>query len=167
MADLKLYEIADSFIALMDKLEAGELTEEEAKQIQQELENALMRKSNNIIGYYLDRKSLIEAIDVQIKRLQELKKAETNKLDKYKDYVKNSMEYMGIEKIETGAGKLQIAKNPISVDILDENLIPEEYKERVTTTKVNKKAIADNFKATGEIIEGVRINYDNTGLRIK
>lgn len=167
MADLKLYEIADSFIALMDKLESGELTEEAGQVIQQELENALMVKSNNIIGYYLDRKSLIDAIDVQIKRLQEYKKAETNKLDRYKDYVKSSMEVLGIEKIETGAGKLQIAKSPISVDIIDERLIPDEYKEVITETKVNKKKIADNFKTTGEIIEGVRINTDNTNLRIK
>lgn len=167
MADLKLYEIADSFIVLMDKLESGELTEEAGKVIQQELENALMVKSNNIIGYYLDRKSLIDAIDVQIKRLQEYKKAEVNKLDRYKDYVKSSMEYLGIEKIETGAGKLQIAKSPISVDIIDEKLIPEEYKEVVTETKVDKKKIADNFKSTGEIIDGVKINYNNTNLRIR
>ena len=167
MADLKLYEIADSFIALMDKLETGELEEEDVKVIQEELTNALMRKSNNIIGYYLDRKSLIEAIDVQIKRLQELKKAETNKLEGFKVYVKNSMEYMGINKIETGAGKLQLAKSPISVDIVDEKLIPDEYKEIVTEVKVNKKKIADNFKLTGEIVEGVKINYDNYNLRIK
>lgn len=167
MADIKLYEIADSFVALMDKLEAGELTETEGQAIQKELENALMQKSTNIIGYYLDRKSLIEAIDTQIKRLQEFKKAETNKLDRYKEYVKNSMELMGIEKIETGAGKLQIARSPISVDIIDEKLIPDEYKQVVTEVKVDKKKIADNFKATGELIEGVRINTDNTNLRVK
>lgn len=167
MADLKLYEIADSFIALMDKLEAGELTEEEGQAIQKELENALMVKSNNIIGYYLDRKSLIDAIDTQIKRLQDYKKTETNKLDRYKDYVKSSMEFLGIEKIETAAGKLQIAKSPISVDIIDESLIPDEYKEVITEVKVNKKKIADNFKVTGEMIVGVRINTENTNLRIK
>lgn len=167
MADLKLYEIADSFIALMDKLEAGELTEEEGQAIQKELENALMVKSNNIIGYYLDRKSLIDAIDTQIKRLQDYKKAEVNKLDKYKEYVKSSMDLLGIEKIETAAGKLQIAKSPISVDIIDESLIPDEYKEVITEVKVNKKKIADNFKVTGEMIDGVRINTENTNLRIK
>lgn len=167
MADLKLYEIADSFISLMDQLEAGELTQEEGQAIQKELENALMVKSNNIIGYYLDRKSLIDAIDAQIKRLQEYKKTETNKLDRYKEYVKNSMEMLGLEKIETGAGKLQIAKSPISVDIINEELIPEEYKEVITEVKVNKKKIADNFKATGELIDGVKINTDNTNLRIK
>lgn len=167
MADLKLYEIADSFIALMDKLETGELAEDEAKVIQEELSNALMRKSNNIIGYYLDRKSLIDAIDIQVKRLQEYKKAETSKLDRYKEYVKSSMEVLGIEKIETGAGKLQIVKSPISVDIIDEKLIPDEYKEVVTEVKVNKKKITDNFKKYGEIVSGVNIQTNNTNLRIK
>ena len=167
MEQLKLYEITDSYINLMDKLEAGEIAPEDIEDVQEEIHNALMTKSNNIIGYYLDRKSLIEAIDVQIKRLQEYKKTETNKLDKYKEYIKDNMEAMGIDKIETGAGKMQIARSPISVDILDEKLIPEEYKEVVTEVKIDKKKIADNFKATGEIIDGVKINYNNTNLRIK
>lgn len=167
MESLKLYEIATGYMQTMDKLENGELTEQESKEIQDQLQNALMQKSNNIIGYYQNQKALVDAIDTEIKRLQEMKKRIDNNLDRYKDYVKTNMEVLGIEKIETPVGKLAIAKNPISVDILDENLIPEEYKETVTTVKVNKKAIADNFKTTGEIIEGVRINSNNTGLRIK
>ena len=167
MNEPKLYEITDYFISIMDKLEAGELTPEDIEDVQEEITNALAKKSNNIIGYYQDRKALIEAIDAQIKRLQEYKKAETNKLDRYKEYIKDNMEAMGIDKIETGAGKLQIAKSPISVDIIDENLIPDEYKVIIAETKVDKKKIADNFKATGEIIPGVRINYNNTNLRIK
>lgn len=167
MANIKLYEITDSFVEVMDKLENGELTMHEADAILTELQCALSIKSNDIIGYYLDRKTLIDNIDTQIKRLQELKKVEQNKLDRYKDYVKNSMEIMGIEKIETGVGKLQIARSPISVDIIDEKLIPDEYKEIVTETKVDKKKIAENFKETGEIVEGVRINTNNTNLRIK
>ena len=167
MADLKLYEIADGFRALMDKLEAGELTEEEGKDIQKELENALMIKSNNIIGYYLDRKSLIEAIDVQIKRLQDYKKTETNKLDRYKDYVKSSMEFLGIEKIETAAGKISIAKCPISIEIINADEIPDEYKTIVTEIKVDKDKIKNNFKSTGEIISGIKIITDKTSLRIK
>lgn len=167
MEQPKLYEITDYFISVMDKLENGELTAEETIAVKQEIENALMTKSNNIIGYYLDRKALIEAIDTQIKRLQEYKKTETNKLDRYKEYIKDNMELMGIEKIETGAGKMQIAKSPISVDILDEKLIPDEFKMKSIEIKVDKKAIADHFKETGEIIDGVKINYNNTNLRIK
>lgn len=167
MEQPKLYEITDYFISKINKLEAGELTPEDIEDVQEEIHRALIQKSNNIIGYYLDRKALIEAIDTQIKRLQDYKKTETNKLERYKEYIKDNMEVLGIEKIETGAGKLQVAKSPISVDIINEELIPEEYKEVITEIKVDKKKIADNFKATGEIIDGVKINTDKTNLRIK
>ena len=62
---------------------------------------------------------------------------------------------------------MSIAKNPISVEIVNEDEIPSEYKQEVVTTKVDKKAIADNFRDTGEIIPGVNINTQNTSLRIK
>lgn len=164
MNELKLYQITDGFMQLNDN---EELTEEDKKQIEEQLTHALMEKSNNIVGYYEDRKSLIEAIDVQIKRLQEFKKQETNKLDRYKDYVKSNMEALSIEKIETPVGIISLAKSPISVEITDEEVIPEEYKEIVSSVKVDKKKIADNFKAYGEVIPGVRINTQNRYLKIK
>ena len=164
MNELKLYQITDGFMQLNDN---EELTEEDKKQIEEQLTQALTKKSTNIVGYYQERKSLVEAIDVQIKRLQDFKKQETNKLDRYKDYVKSNMEVLGIEKIETPVGTISLAKSPVSIDILDEEVIPSEYKEVVTSIKVDKKAIADNFKSTGEVIPGVKINFDNRYLKIK
>ena len=164
MNELKLYQITDGFMQLNDN---EELTEEDKKQIEEQLTLALTKKSTNIVGYYEERKSLIEAIDFQIKRLQEFKKQETNKLDRYKDYVKTNMELLGIEKIETPVGTISLAKSPISVEIVDEEAIPEEYKEVVSSIKVDKKKITDNFKTTGEIIPGVRINTQNRYLKIK
>ena len=164
MNDLKLYQITEGFMQLNEN---EEITEEDKKQIEEQLQLALMNKSNNIIGYYEDRKSLIEAIDVQIKRLQDFKKQETNKLDRYKDYVKTNMEVLGIEKIETPVGSISLAKSPMSIEIINEDLIPEEYKEVVSTVKVDKKKIAEDFKATGEIIDGIKINNQNKYLKIK
>ena len=94
---------------------------------------------------------LVDQLYAEIKRLQDYKKAVTNRIDK----------------IETELGTISIAKSPISVDIIDEDKIPAEYKTIVQTIKVDKKAIADNFKSTGELIEGVRINTENKSLRIK
>ena len=132
-----------------------------------QLTEALKTKSNNIVGYYQEEKVLLEGIDAEIKRLQDYKKAVTNRIDRYKEYVKENMQVLGIDKIETELGTISIAKSPISVDIIDEDKIPAEYKTIVQTIKVDKKAIADNFKSTGELIEGVRINTENKSLRIK
>ena len=164
MSNLKLYEITNGF---MDLNEKEELSEEERQEIGMQLADALQTKSNNIIAYYQDQNTLLNAIDEEIKRLQEYKKITKNKIDRYKEYVKSNMDLLGIEKISTDLGVISIAKSPISVEILDEQQIPDEYKEVVTTIKIDKKKIADNFKETGEIIDGVNIITNNTNLRIK
>lgn len=167
MNNLTLYQLTNGFMKLFDAVEGGEICEEIAKEIQEELQTALTNKSTNIIAYYQNKQALINGIDEEIKRLQDFKKSEKNKLDSYKEYVKNNMELLGIEKIETPVGKLTIAKSPISVEIINEDEIPNEYKTVVTEIKVDKKKIADNFKTTGEIIAGVKIITNNTNLRVK
>ena len=77
------------------------------------------------------------------------------------------MEVNSITKIDTQLGSLTIAKSPISVEIINEDEIPNQFKQEIVTIKVDKKAIADNFKSTGEVPDGVIINTENTNLRIK
>lgn len=63
MNDLTLYQITNGFMQALDKEEAGELTAEEVKAINDELTIALQNKSNNIIAYYQNRQTLYEGID--------------------------------------------------------------------------------------------------------
>jgi hypothetical protein len=167
MSNLSLYSITNKFAELMDKAQDGELTEEEYNQLGEELALELQNKSANIIGYTQNKEALIDAIDNQIKRLQELKKTEQNSLDKFKLYVKDNMEKLGIEKIGTELGILSIAKNPMSVEIENEEEIPAEFKQEVVTVKVDKTAIKNHFKETGEVVAGAIIVDDKTSLRIK
>lgn len=167
MANLKLYEITNGFMKLLDDKETEELTEEEKEQIGKQLTEALQVKSANIIAYYQDQNTILNAIDEQIKRLQEYKKITKNKIDRYKEYVKSNMESLGIDKIQNELGTLSIAKSPISVEVVDQEKIPPEYKQEVTEVKILKDKIKNDFKATGEIIDGVRIITNNTNLRIK
>ena len=45
--------------------------------------------------------------------------------------------------------------------------MPSEFKQETITIKIDKKAIANNFKQTGEIPSGVTIYTNNMSLRIK
>lgn len=164
MNNLNLYEITNAFPILMEN---EEISEENKKQIEEELTLLLQQKSQNIIGYIRNMELTAEAMKNEEKRISERRKQIENHVVRFKEYVKNCMENNGILKIETGLGILSTAKSPISVEIVNENIIPNEYKTEVVTTKVDKKKIADNFKATGELIEGVIIHTDNTNLRIK
>lgn len=167
MANISLYNITNKFVDLMDKAQDGELTEEEYNQLGEELALELQNKSANIIGYAQNKEALIDAIDIQIKRLQDLKKTEQNGLDRFKQYVKDNMERLGIEKIGTELGTLSIAKNPMSVEIENENEIPNEFKQEVVTIKIDKAAIKNHFKETGELVPGAIIIDNKTSLRIK
>jgi len=167
MSNLTLYNITNKFVELMDKAQDGELTEEEYNQLGEELALELQKKSSGIIGYTQNEEAFIEAIDMQIKRLQDLKKAKQNRLDKFKGYVKDNMDRLGITKIETELGILSIAKNPMSVEIENESEVPKEYIQEIVKTQIDKTAIKNHFKETGEIVPGTKIIDDKTSLRIK
>lgn len=161
---LNLYEITSAFPALMEQ---EEMTDEEKNIVKNELNNLLNSKSMNIIAHFKNEEMKIEAKKAEAKRLTESAKADERRLENFKKYVKECMENGGFLKVETEIGTLSIAKSPISVEITDEDKIPSDFKQQVITTKIDKKKIADNFKQTGELIDGVIIHTDNTNLRIK
>ena len=164
MNNLSLYEITNTFPVLM---ESEEITEEDKIKIEEELTILLQQKSQNIIGYTKNIELTINAMKEEEKRIAENRKSLENKLERFKDYVKECMERNNITKIETGLGTLSIAKSSMSVEITNEDEVPNEFKQEVVTVKIDKTKIKNNFKETGEIPAGVNIVTTNTNLRIK
>ena len=167
MSDLTLYNITNKFAELMDRAENGELTEEEYNKLGEELALELQNKSSNIIGYVRNSELLIEAMKAEEKRISDMRKAGEAKLEKFKQYVLENMERLGLSKIQTELGALSVSKNPMSVEIENEDEIPSEFKQEVVTTKIDKTAIKNHFKETGEIVPGTRIIDDKMSLRIR
>lgn len=164
MKNLSLYEITSAFPALMEN---EEMTDEIKQQINEELKILLQQKSENTIGYIRNMELTVEAMKSEEKRISEQRKMIENRISKFKEYVKDCMEQNGIMKVETGIGSMTIAKNPISVEIENEDEIPSEFKQEVVSIKIDKTAIKNHFKETGEIVNGVNILTSKTSLRIK
>ncbi len=167
MSDLTLYNITNKFTEIMEKAESGELTEQEYNELGEELAKELQNKSSNIIGYIRNSELLIEAMKTEEKRIADLRKNGENRIDKFKQYVKENMERLGLNKIPTELGTLSISKNPISVEIENEEEIPERFKQEIVTTKIDKTMLKNYFKDTGEVIPGVKFIDNKTSLRIK
>lgn len=167
MSNLSLYNITNKFVDLMDKAQEGELTEEEYNELGNELALELQNKSSNIIGYIKNSESLLEAMKTEEKRLSDMRKQGEKKIDKFYQYVKENMERLGLVEIPTELGKLKITKNPMSIEIENEDEIPSEFKKEVITTQIDKTAIKNHFKDTGELVPGIRIIDNKTSLRIK
>lgn len=167
MSDLTLYNITNRFTDLMDKAQNGEITEEEYNELGFEIAQELQTKGANVIGYIRNTELLIEAMKVEEKRIADTRKTGEAKLEKFKQYVLENMERLGLSKIQTELGALSVSKNPMSVEIENEDEIPSEFKQEVVTTKIDKTAIKNHFKTTGEIIPGTKIIDDKMSLRIK
>lgn len=162
MESLSLYQITSAFPRMIEE----EMSEEDKKEVEKELTELLQQKSQNLIGYTRNMELTIEAMKNEEERISKQRKTLENNLKKFRKYVKECMEQGGFTKIETQLGTLSIVKNSQSVEIYDENKVPDEYKTKVLEIKIDKKAIMKNFKETGEIVDGVNIKQD-IGLRIK
>ena len=164
MNNLSLYNITSAFPIIMEQEEMSPSLKEE---LEKELTALLHEKSQNIIGYMRNIELTIDAMKTEEKRISEQRKTLENRIENFKSYVKECMESNGFQKIDTGLGSLTIAKNPMSVEIENEDEIPSEFKQKIVTTKIDKNAIKKHIKETGEIIPGVIIVDDKTSLRIK
>ena len=157
---MNLYELSADLMSLNDIEDV-----EDVEVIREIIEQQIQTKSTGIIAVVRNLESNIEAIDIEIKGLQELKRKKQNNITRLKEYTKECMEIRGVKKLETSLGNISIRKTPPSVNVLDENLIPLEYIETKQVMSIDKKLILGDLK-DGLVIPGVEIKQ-GTSLTIK
>lgn len=156
-----MYSISMEALNIASALEEGELSPEleSALVINQ---NELQEKSINY-GYVIkDAENHISLIDAEIKRLQEMKRIQSNKVERLKETVLNAMNIYGIEKINSPFLNISIRKSE-SVEIGEG--LPLEYQMSKTTFVPDKTRIKNAIKS-GENIIGATIK-ENQNLQIK
>ena len=138
--------------------ETGEITNlDELDQITLERDE----KVENIALWVKDLLAEADAIKAEEQALAKRRKQAENKAERLKDYL---MGNLAGEKFKTP--KVAISyRTSEAVEILDENLIPEEFLAIKTEYKPDKKAIKDELKAGGEV-EGAEL-VKRTSLQIK
>lgn len=123
-------------------------------------------KLEHIAYVRLEMKADTKAIDDEIKRLQGRKRATENAARSLDGYVMSEMRASGIRKHEGKLASLTIAKSPVSCEIVNPEVIPDEFTESVTEVKIKKSDAIRHYKSTGEIIDGMHF-YQNEHVRIK
>lgn len=143
-------------VGLMD----GELTPEAEDQLiinKSELEN----KSIAYLAVIREKESSNTLIDNEIKRLQALKKRNTNILTRLEYNLLNAVKIFGA--FEVGFNKFGTRKSS-TLEITDLALIDEDYVDTNVTFTANKNAIKEAIK-NGETIDGAYIK-ENLNLKI-
>lgn len=95
-----------------------------------------------------------DGLEAEEKRLKARKTAVKNRIADIKGYVQGNLEAMGKDKVISGIFKWSIQANKPSVNILDEDLIPDAYWE--IERKPMKTEIKKAIEA-GELTEGVEL----------
>lgn len=146
----------------LDNPEMEEKDKEYAEAVKKTLLEDIAVDAENIFKYIRETEAKIEAKKNEEKRLYELRKSEENKIVRLKELIKDSMDILGEKKIETNIGYFSIRKNPLKVNVIDETKIPKEFIEVKTVETVNKKELLNRFKETGELIDGVSFEQNES-----
>jgi archaellum component FlaC len=107
-------------------------------------------KIENTIKFIKNLESDTNALDFEIDRLEKKKKPIINKINRLKEYIDSAMSMVWYEKLTTTLAKVTYRKSE-SIHIEDEDLVPEEFKTQVTSTKISKSEIKKALK-TWEVL---------------
>ena len=148
---MKLYELVSEeqklnelFLTAIDE-ETGEIRDNETlEELETELKNALVNKSEGIIKVIRNQESDLEMITAEIERLTNLKNRIKKEIENFKSYIKFNMKKMDLKKVETSLGNISLRQST-ATEIYDEASLPKEFlKEKITYTPSKteiKKAI--------------------------
>lgn len=160
-----LYDITSRYNNVAELLDNPDVPIEVIEEALSEISDEFNVKADNIARFIKDLNATALSIKEEETRLANRRKAFENRANGLKDYLEANMRAMNVKKVKTNFFSFNIQANPSSVEILDETLIPEEFKTIETVTKIDKKALLKAVKETGEIA-GVSLKTSE-GLRIR
>lgn len=152
-----LYELSESYVrvlALLDDKDA------DAAALDAELEQiagAITQKADHIAALIAEFEGLVGVRKAEAQRLKERAETAQHKADRLRDYLLRHLQALGAEKISTEHFDIAVRTNPPSVEVLEQMLVPAEFIHTVTTTSVDKRAVLELLKTTGEIPDGIEI----------
>jgi len=179
----KLYEATDDYRDIQrhadEEAEANEgvITNETFNELMEAsatVQECLLRSARMIANW----KGELPGLEAEIKRLKARKKATDNKINGYKDYVLRELMTLppGERTVSDDVFKISAQKNPMSVEVLDEDIVDLTVTDKGTTwiiatetieIKVDKDAVKKYYKATKIVPDGCRIIEDRHSLRIR
>jgi len=150
---MKLYEISNEYQNVLQEAvneETGEISEQALMRLD-EISSDFNKKGIAIASYIENIEAEEKAIDAAIDRMERRKKQLKNQVQFLTNYLQTNMERCDIKEISCPYFVIKLKKCPQSVDIIDENIIPIDYK------KVKEIISLDKLKIKEEILLGVHV----------
>ena len=157
---MNLYELSIAF----QEVQNMDLDPEVMQDTLDSIEDAIENKAENIAKLIRNLESDVTAYKEEEDRLKTKRQATENKVKWLKTYLEDNMKLTGKTKFKSGMFNFSIQKNPASVNITDERIIPEEFLIP-QLPKIDKTALKDVLK-NGVEVPGAELKQTE-GLRIR
>ena len=149
---MRLYEIAEQYKSIQEMADSDDENMMVAiADTMEGIEAEFQEKAQAIVATAFNVESDIDAIDAQIKRLQEKKKTIQSKSEWLRDYLKRNMETTGINKITCPLFSITLSAPGKQVEVTDQALLPDDYVKVKTVVSPDKVAIAKALKDGADI----------------
>ena len=156
--NIPLYTLKDQYMALQDI----DMPDEDLADSLEGLIGEIEIKAENIVHVLSNMDT--SALDNEIKRLTEMKRAINNRATNLREYLRFNMDACGISNIKWDTGSIALRKPTKQVLIINPDLMPAKYLKVVSTPI--KAAIAKALK-NGDDVPGAELVDGNQGLLIK
>lgn len=157
---MNLYELSLAF----QDVQNMDLDPEVMKDTLDSIEDAIENKAENIAKLIRNLESDGSAYKEEEDRLKTKRQATENKVKWLKTYLEDNMKLTGKTKFKSGMFNFSIQKNPASVNITDEKIIPGEFLIP-QPPKVDKTSLKEILKR-GIEVPGAELKQTE-GLRIR
>lgn len=157
---MNIYELSQSYQQIMEMIEDGQ---EGLEDTLESLNDAIEDKAVGYAKVMRNLEAQATAIKEEEKRLSERRKSLENNVKRMKESLQETMIHNDKKKIKTDLFTFNIQKNPPSLNIENEELIPKRFYEE-QLPKLNRKELLKELKETD--IPGVAIKQGES-LRIR
>ena len=166
---MKLYELTNDYLALLDAIDNGEIPEEAIADTLEAITEEIESKADSIACVLKNLDADIIAIKAEEVRLAERRKAKEKSYERIKQYLSDTLQAAGLDKIETARNKITFRKSE-SVEIDEEAFIIWAQKNRddlltYSAPKVNKTEVKKLLK-NGDSIVGAELRI-NSNIQLK
>jgi len=165
---MNIYQLSEQYLSLVSM--ADQLDEETFRDTLEAIGEALEDKLQNMVYVMRLIESDIELVKAEEQRLAASRKTMENKIQSLKNMMIDA-----VKVVDSETNKVQFKGNPLiksvyiqktkSVDIYDEELIPEDYKNEKVVVSVDKKKLLAELKKE-EFIPGAAVK-ETEGIRIR
>lgn len=156
-----LYELKNDYLRLLELEE--EVDPEAFQDALDNLSDEISAKAENIAAVLKQMEADAKTLKDEEARLKGRRTAIENNHARLKEYLKNELEVMNIDKVKTPKFTITVRNNPVKVVIKDDDLIPADYK--IPKYSIDKKTLKEAL-LNGEDIKGVELIQEK-GVQIR